>query len=79
MPGDLTYKRIDEDSYKKLLFQLRGQFGAILNVFRCYGLDPYTDTAIEECVKLAENFGMAVRGSGKPIHLLNKPKQRPTD
>ena len=31
---------------------------------------------IEECIKLAENFGMAVRGKDAPIHILSKPKRR---
>lgn len=73
------YPRISEDKYKHLLFSLRGQFGAILNVFRCYGLDPYVDDAIGECMRVSENFGMAVRGKDKPIHILGKPKSRATD
>ncbi len=73
------YQRIPEDDYRKLLFQLRGQMGAILNVFRCYGLNDYVDQAIEECVKVAENFGMAVRGKDKPLHVLSEPKRRATD
>ncbi len=73
-----TYTRISEDSYRKLVFQLRGQYMAILNVFRCYGLDPYVDTALDECVKVAENFGMAVRGKRKPIHILQDLKKKAT-
>jgi len=74
-----TYSRISEDAYRKLVFQLRGQYMAILNVFRCYGLDPHVDQAIDECVKVAENFGMAVRGKNKPIHILDKPKKKATE
>lgn len=70
------YIRIPEEKYNKLKFQMRGQFIAILSVFKCYGLDPYADQAVEECMKVAENFGMAVRGKDKPIHILNEPKQR---
>ncbi len=73
------YQRISENEYRKLLFQMRGQFIAILNVFRCYGLDPNVDQAIEECIKVAENFGMAVRGKQKPIHILSEPKRRATE
>lgn len=58
---------------------MRGQYIAILNVFRCYGLEPYVDQAIEECVKVADRFGQAVRGDDKPIHILNKPKARATE
>jgi len=70
------YTRISEAEYKKLVFQLRGQFMAILNVFKCYGMDAYIDTAIVECTTVAENFGMALRGKKKPIHILDKPKPR---
>ena len=52
---------------------------AILNVFRCYGLEPHVDQAIEECMKVTENFAMAVRGKQKPIHILDKPKERVTE
>ena len=71
--------KIPDANYKKLLFQTRGQFIAILNVFKCYGLDLYVDQAIEECMKVTENFGMAVRGKEKPIHILNEPKRRATE
>ena len=74
-----NYPRIPEESYKKLVFQAKSQYGAILNVFRCYGLDPYVDQAIGECMKVAENFAMAVRGKEKPIHILDKPKKRATE
>ena len=73
------YQRIPKDRYDKLLFQLRGQFVAILNVFNCYGLNPEVQQAIEECMKVSENFGMAVRGKEKPIHILDKPKRRATE
>jgi len=76
MTAKKEYPKIPEDDYKKLLFQLRGQYAAILNVFNCYGLESAVDQAILECVKVAENFGMAVRGKDKPIHILNKPKRR---
>ena len=75
----MEYKRISEDEYRKLVFQLRGQFTAILNVFNCYGLNNDVLGAIEECVKVAENFGMAVRGKGNQIHILHKPKRRATE
>lgn len=73
------YPRIPQDQYNKLLFQLRGQYTAILNVFNCYGLGNDVLTAIEECVRVAENFAMATRGAKRPIHILNKPKPRATE
>ena len=72
----MTYIRIEDDSYSKLQFHLRSQVTAILNVFDCYGMGLYIQQATEECVKLAENFGMAVRGKDKPIDVLDKPKER---
>ena len=74
-----VYPRITEAQYKKLVFQLRTQFMAILNVFRCYGMQSDVDGAIEECVKLAENFGMTIRGKNSPIHVRRHPKGRSTD
>ncbi len=62
-----------------MLFQTRGQFDAILNVFRCYGLNPHVEDAVEECMKITENFGMAVRGKDKPVGILDKPKKRATE
>ena len=75
----MSYTKIPENQYKKLLFQTRGQFGAILNVFRCYGMDIHVDQAISECMKVTENFGQAVRGDDKPIHILDKQKERGTE
>jgi len=72
----MTYQRISDDQYNKLVFQLRGQYTAILNIFKCYGMDIHVIQAIEECTKVAENFGMAVRGKDKPIHILKELKRR---
>lgn len=75
----MSYKKLPDEQYKKLLFQTRGQYTAILNVFRCYGMNEFVDQAVEECLKVTENFGQAVRGSDKPIHILDKPKVRATE
>ena len=74
----MSFQKLPDEQYKKLLFQARGQYGAILNVFKCYGMDVFVDQAIEECMKVTENFGQAVRGDEKPIHILDKPKERGT-
>ena len=74
-----NYIKLPEEQYHKLLFQTRGQYGAILNVFRCYGMDIFVDQAIEECMRVTENFGQAVRGDEKPIHIVDKPKVRATE
>lgn len=73
------YNWLTEDQYNKLVFQLRGQFVAILNVFNCYGMNNDVLQAIEECVRVTENFGMAIRGKDKPIHILNKLKRKATE
>ena len=75
----MRYEKISEEKYRKLMFQLGGQYGASLNVFRCYGLEPHVDQAIDECVKVADRFGQAVRGDDMPIHLYNEPKARATE
>ncbi len=75
----IEYQRLPEENYRKLMFQTRSQFAAILNVFRCYGLNDFVDGAIEECMTLTENFGMTVRGKEKPIHILKEPKRKATD
>ena len=75
----MSYEKLPEEQYRKLMFQLRGQYTAILNIFRCYGLEPHVDQAIDECVKVADRFGQAVRGDAKPIHLYNEPKVRATE
>ena len=75
----MSYTKIPEEQYKKLEFQARGQFGAILNVFRCYGMEAFVDQAIDECMNVTDHFGQAVRGDEKPIHILEKPKARITE
>ena len=75
----MTFGKMPDYQYRKLVFQLRGQYAAILNVFRCYGMNADVDQAIEECTTVAENFGMAVRGKDGPIHILQKPKRRATE
>ncbi len=75
----VKYNRIPESDYRKLLFQTRGQYTAILNVFNCYGLQEAVLVAIEECMKVTENFGQAVRGDDKPVHILSEPKVGATE
>lgn len=70
------YQRMSAAEYNKLRFQLQGQYVAILNVFNCYGMNNDVLTAVDECVKVAENFGMAVRGKGNQIHILHEKKRR---
>ena len=75
----MAYPKIPQEQYDHLLFSLRGQFNAILNPLRCYGLEPYVDQAVEECIIVAERFGQAVRGDDKPIHIYNEYKPKVTE
>jgi len=42
-------------------------------------MQTFVDQAIEECMRVTENFGQAVRGDDKPIHILTEPKMRATE
>ena len=72
-------EKIPQESYDKALGQFRLQLGAIMNCFRCYGLQEDVDGAMLEIVKLAEQFAMRVRGKDIPIMVRSKPRRRPTE
>jgi len=42
-------------------------------------MEAFVDQAIDECMKVTDHFGQAVRGDEKPIHILEKPKARITE
>jgi hypothetical protein len=75
----MKYQRIPDEEYEALKGHVRGEFRKALNSLRCHGLDPQVDTAIEDCVRIAEVFAMAVRGSGKPVLVLKEYRRRATD
>ncbi len=58
----------DED-YKKAVGQLRLQLRGVFEPFDSYGLSVFIPGAVEEAVKLAEDFGLRVRGIDKAISL----------
>ena len=60
---------LSQSDYTKAIGQLRLQIGGVFAPFRLYGMDAFIPGAIEECVKLAEDFGLRVRGVDKPISL----------
>ena len=60
---------LKEEEYKKAIGQLRLQVGAVMKPLRLYGQDIYVDGAIAEIIKLAEDFGLRVRGVDKPISI----------
>lgn len=75
----MTYSRIDEEHYQKAIGQFRLQLNGIMSCFRCYGLGNDVNEASEEIVRLAENFGMLVRGKDAPIAVRATPRRRPTE
>ena len=60
---------LSDEEYAKAIGQLRLAVGAVLSVFNMYGMDVYFRGAQEEIVKLAEDFGLRVRGVDKPISI----------
>lgn len=60
---------LPDEEYQKTVAQLRLQFGGVFQSFHMYGLDVLIPGAIEECIKLCEDYGLRVRGIDKPISL----------
>ena len=60
---------LDELQYKKAMSQMRMQVGAVMEPLRLYGQGIIVDGAIEEVMKLVEDFGLRVRGRDKPISI----------
>ena len=75
----MSIQKISEEQYKKALFHARTQLNAIWNFANCYGLNDMVSGAIEESMKIIEQFGMVVRGKDIPIKVLDKPKRRATE
>jgi len=74
----MTYNKISQDKYDKARGQLKIQTANVLDVFNCYGMGIHIKDITEECVHLAEQFAMRVRGKDIPIKLRNK-LERPTE
>ena len=60
---------LSDEEYTKCKGQLRLQLGGVFEPFNCYGLNVYIPGAIEEIVKLCEDFGLRIRGVDKCISL----------
>ena len=60
---------LPEEEYRKAIGQLRLQLSGVFAPFHGYGMDVFIPQAIEEAVKLAEDFGLRVRGVDKPLSL----------
>jgi hypothetical protein len=77
---ELGYIVLGDDEYQKAISQLRMQMAGVFDFLKVedggdirvrylYGLDVYIPGAIDEAVKLAEDFGLRVRGVDKPISI----------
>ncbi len=58
-----------DEEYQKLIGQLNLQYTAVFRPFNYYGLDIFVPQAVRECVKLAEDFGLRVRGVDRVIDI----------
>jgi len=60
---------LPDEEYRKAVGQLRLQLNGVFEPFQGYGLKEFIPGAVVECVKLAEDFALRVRGVDKPISL----------
>ncbi len=58
---------LDEGSYRKAIFQLRGQLIQLFRPLELYGQRPIVDEVIEQTIKLTEDFALKVRGIDKML------------
>ena len=72
------YLVLDDDEYQKAISQLRMQVTAVFDFIKVdeklpvrymYWLGAYIPQAVEEIIRLAEDFGIRVRGVDKPISI----------
>jgi len=69
IPPVIPLHWLPKEDYDKAVGQFRLQLNGVMEPFRQYGQDVFIPQAIEECVRLAEDFGLRVRGMPKPIAL----------
>jgi len=60
---------LPQEEYDRALGQFRLQLNGVFAPFHGYGHDVFIPQAITEVVKLAEDFGLRVRGVKKPVSL----------
>ena len=58
---------LSDEDYKKAVGQLRLQLVGVFTPFECYGLQAFIPGATIIVIKLAEDFGLRVRGVDHPI------------
>jgi hypothetical protein len=68
MDEELGFVTLSDEDYAKGRFLLQGSITKILEPLRMYGQNDYVNQAIIELTKLAEDWGVYVRGDlSKPI------------
>jgi len=60
---------LSDEEYQKTVGSLRLQMANVFSCFDTYGLGIFIPGAINEAVRLAEDFGLRVRGVDKIISL----------
>jgi hypothetical protein len=68
-PETEGYIVLSDSDYAKAIGQFRLAVGAVLGAFDMYGMGVFIKGAQDEIVKLAEDFGLRVRGFDKPISI----------
>lgn len=61
-----------QDKYDKAKGQLKLQLNGVFRPFHMHGMKEFVPDAIDECVYLAEQFAMRVRGKDSPIRIRKK-------
>ena len=69
MDKEDAFISLSDDDYAKAIGQFRLQVGVVLSVFDLYGMGAYIPLVVTEITKLAEDFGLRVRGVDKPIDI----------
>ena len=67
--ADKPVHYLPDDEYAKAIGQFRLATGYLLSVFDLHGLGIYIPGVQDEIVKLAEDYGLRIRGVNKPISI----------
>jgi hypothetical protein len=70
---------LTDEQYQKLVGSLRLQLNGVFRPFHQYGMDVFVTPAVNEVVKLCEDFGLRVRGVDKIMSIEAIRKQNGYD
>jgi len=73
---DLGIPMLPQEKYDKAIGIFRLQLNGVMVAFNMYGMGEMIPTAIDEIVRLTEDFGLAVRGVDKIVSLERVRKKR---